>query len=66
MTSYFSALQYCEIAVIRFHRKASNEFPADVRLSAYQSQRHLFDRFVSTKPSEKFVYINHVDAEIQF
>lgn len=63
MTSYLSAKQYCKIKAIIF-RRDSNEFPADIRLSAYQSQRHLFDRFVRKKPSEKSVYINHVDAEI--
>ncbi|GBP14788.1 hypothetical protein EVAR_75384_1 [Eumeta japonica] len=34
--------------------------------SAYRSQRHLFDRLVRERPSEKSDNINHVDAEIQF
>lgn len=43
-----------------------NEFPVDIQPSAYRSQRHLFDRFVRERPSEKSDNINHFDAEIQF
>lgn len=63
-------LQYCEptdiIPFIRLKGTEPNEFPTEFGSSAYQSQRHLFDRLVRKRPSEKSDNINHVDAEIQF
>lgn len=69
LTSYLSIEQYCGITdlILFFSEEVSNEFPADIRRSAYQSQRHLLDRFVRERPREKSVHINHADdAEIQF